>query len=120
MFVWIKSNTNQYILTLSQCSITLNAAAASLFQDVRWCMVGIDEEQMQLAIRAVSKDEVDKKLVEPLALHKISIGKGYGRITSKACMEQLSKLLHRDLDALKIEAIYDEEQQYLIANLKNI
>lgn len=118
MLVWIKSNANQYILTLSQCNITLNAAAANLFQHVRWCMIGIDEEKMCLAIKPVTKEEIDKNLVDTSALHKVSIGKGYGRITSKACMEELSRLLNRDLDALKITAHYDENQQYLMADLK--
>lgn len=120
MFVWIKSNANQYILTLTNSSITLNASAANLFQHVRWCMIGIDGEQMRLAIRPVTKEEIDKQMVDVHALHKVSIGKGYGRISSKACMEELSQLLELELDTLKIEAKYDEENQYLIADLKTV
>ena len=118
MFVWIK-NTNHYVLTLSATSITLNSTAVALFQHVRYCMVGIDELHKSFAIRPVTKEEVDKCLVDASSLHKITIGKGYGRITSKSIMEQLSKLFQCDLDMLKIEARYDEKNQYLIADIRS-
>ena len=119
VFTWIKNHSNQYVLTLSSTSITLNASAATLFQDVRYCMVGINEQQQCFAIRPVSKDEIDKHIVDSNSLHKITIGKGYGRITSKIIMEQLSNLLNRDLDALKVAADYDEKHQYLICDYRS-
>ena len=117
MLVWIKNNANQYILTLSATSITLNSTAAALFQHVRYCMVGIDALDQSFVIRPVTKEELDKGLVDASSLHKITIGKGYGRITSKIIMEQLSKVFQCELDMLKIEARYDEKNQYLIADI---
>lgn len=117
MFTWVKGNAGVLMLTLSSRSITMNAAAAAHFQDVRWVMIGIDADAKQLAIKPVTKQEIESRLVDLNALHKVSIGKGYGRISSKACMEALSELLKQDLDALKIEAVYDERENMLIADL---
>ena len=57
MFTWVKGNVYTLILTLYPSNITLNSSAAGYFEDVRWCMIGIDAENSQLGIRPVSKRE---------------------------------------------------------------
>ena len=116
MFTWIKGNTNTLILTLYPSNITLNSSAASYFKDTRWCMVGIDHDSMRLAIKPVTKRELDLGLVDQSQLHKISIGNGYGRITNKSLMEEIALLFHESLEGQKMEAYYSEEDSMLIAN----
>ena len=70
MFTWVKGNVYTLILTLYPSNITLNSSAAGYFEDVRWCMIGIDAENSQLGIRPVSKREIDLHLVEMDQLHK--------------------------------------------------
>ena len=100
MFTWVKGNVYTLILTLYPSNITLNSSAAGYFEDVRWCMIGIDAENSQLGIRPVSKREIDLHLVEMDQLHKISLGKGYARITNKAIMEEIALVTHQKMDGL--------------------
>ena len=120
MFTWIKGSAHSLILTLYPSNITLNSSASNYFQDVRWCMIGIDHEDMKLGIRPVSKHDIDLHLVDKDDLHKISIGKGYARISNKSIIEEISNVINQEIDGLKIPAIFDEKEKILIADLAQI
>ena len=62
----------------------------------------------------------DLHLVEMDQLHKISLGKGYARITNKAIMEEIALLTHQKMDGLKVNARFDEKENMLIADLKDL
>lgn len=117
MFEWVKGNVYTMVLTLYPSNITLNSSAASYFQDVRWTMIGIDKENCQLGIRPISKRELDLNLVSLDQLHKISVGKGYARISNKMIIDEISAMIDQPLDGLKINATYDEKENMLVANL---
>lgn len=117
MFTWVKGNVYAPIATLYNNNITLNNAAAAHFQDVRWAMVGIDHEAKQIAIKPVKKKDVDHKLVSLEKLHKVSIGKGYARITNKQMMEEISDMLGETLNGSKYDAMYNDQQGLLIIEL---
>ena len=117
MFEWVKGNAYNIYVTLYATNITLNSAAASYFEEVRWVMIGLNREEKQLAIKAITKREIDLKLVPLEQLHKISIGKGYGRISNKAIMKEVEMILGTSLDGLKKEAIFDEKEGMLIVDL---
>ena len=117
MFTWVKGNVYAPIATLYANNITLNNAAAAYFQDVRWVMIGIDHEAEKIAIRPVKKKDVDRKLVPMEQLHKVSIGKGYARITNKQMMEEISNLLGEPLNGNKYNAMFHEQQGLLIVEL---
>lgn len=117
MFEWVKGNVYTLNVTLYTSNITLNAAAASYFSDVRWVMIGFDKEKKQVAIKPVTKRELDLKLVSLEQLHKISIGKGYGRISNKAVLEQIAQMCNETLDGTKKGANFDEKQGMLIIDL---
>ncbi len=117
MFTWVKGNAYSLVATMYENNITLNQAAATYFQDVRWVMIGIDHEAKQVAIKPVTKREIDLKLVPLEQLHKISVGKGYARISGKQTMEEISRLIKQPLHALKFDGIYDEQQGLFIIHL---
>lgn len=117
MFTWVKGNVYAPIATLYANNITLNNAAAAYFQDVRWVMIGIDHEAEKIAIRPVKKKDIDRKLVPMEQLHKVSIGKGYARITNKQMMEEISNLLGEPLNGNKYNAMFHEQQGLLIVEL---
>ena len=117
MFIWVKGNVYAPIATLYANNITLNNAAAAYFQDVRWVMIGIDHEAEKIAIRPVKKKDIDRKLVPMEQLHKVSIGKGYARITNKQMMEEISNLLGEPLNGNKYNAMFHEQQGLLIVEL---
>lgn len=117
MFTWVKGNAYTLVATLYTNNITLNNAAASYFQEIRWAMIGIDHESKKVAIKPVTKREVDLKLVPLEQLHKVSIGKGYARISNKQVMEEIADLLEVDMDGMKFDAFYDDQEELLIIDL---
>lgn len=120
MFEWVKGNVYTMILTLYPNNITLNSSAATYFQDVRWVMIGIDKSDCQIGIRPVTKREIDLKLVPMSQLHKISVGKGYARISNKMIIEELSAMIDQPIEGLKVNAVFDEGQNMLIADLHEL
>lgn len=117
MFTWVKGNAYALVATLYTNNITLNHAAASYFQDVRWVMIGIDHKEKMIAIKPVTKREIDLKLVPLDQLHKVSIGKGYARISNKQVMEEVADLLKYDLDGCKFDAEFHDQEGLLIIDL---
>ena len=120
MFEWVKGNVYSMILTLYPNNITLNSSAASYFQDVRWVMIGIDKTHSRLGICPVTKREIDLKLVPLDQLHKISVGKGYARISNKMIIEELAAMIAQPIDGLKINASFDELENMLVADLHEL
>ena len=49
------------------------------------------------------------------ALYRISVGKGYARVTSKGLIQQLRECFSCPFDNTKLPAHYDEEEDMLIA-----
>ena len=117
MFTWVKGNAYTPVATLYANNITLNQAAAVLVQDVRWVMLGLDHENKRVAIRPVSKQEIDRKQVMLQQLHKVSLGKGYARISNKQVMEEIAGMLKQSLNGDKFEAVYDEASNLLVIEL---
>ncbi len=117
MFTWVKGNAYTPVATLYANNITLNQAAAVLVQDVRWVMLGLDHENKRVAIRPVSKQEIDRKQVMLQQLHKVSLGKGYARISNKQVMEEIADMLKQPLNGDKFEAVYDEASNLLVIEL---
>ena len=120
MFTWVKGNAYALIVTLYPNNITLNNSAAAHFQDVRWAMIGIDAENKKIAIKPVTKREMDLKLVPLEQLHKVSIGKGYARISNKQVVEEIAKIVKEDLNGVKFGAEFDELQGILVVDLHEI
>lgn len=119
MFTWVKGNAYSMIVTIYPNNLTLNNTATSYFQDVRWAMIGIDHENLQIGVKPVTKREVDLKLVPLEQLHKVSIGKGYARISNKQVVEEISALLNMPLDGVKFKADFDEKQGLLLVDLRS-
>lgn len=117
MFEWIKGNAYSLNVTLYPSNITLNASAACYFKDIRWVMVGIDNLNKKIAIKPITKREVDLNLVPLQHLHKISIGKGYGRISNKAVIQNVENMLERNLNGIKFHAEFDDNENVLIVDL---
>ena len=120
MFQWIKGNAYTMIATLNDTAITLNNSAAAYFADIRWCLVGLDEENKLMSIKPVTKNEYDLHLYPMEDLHKISVGTGYARVSNKALMTSISALIGLPLDGLKYLASWDEKEKMLVIDLNNI
>lgn len=114
-FVWAKSEVANMSVTLYETNITLNKAACLPFEDYRFVLLGHDEELKQLAIKPVSKEDYELNIYPRSQIHKISLGKSYGRISNKSFMRMLSELFLLDYqNGLKLDAVYDEHEQMMI------
>ena len=120
MYEWIKGSVYHMIITLYPTNITLNSSIVSKLENIRWVMLGLDRDERKLAIKPITKREIDLKLVDMNQLHKVSIGNGYGRISNKAIMQEVAKLLNRDITGLKIEVEYDESENMIVADLNDV
>ena len=117
MFTWVDGNMYHGIVTLYPNNFTLNHVASQPFKEIRWCRIGIDEQARKIAIRPVTKREVDLNLVPLKQLHKVSLGKGYARISNKMMINRISELIQNECNGIKFSAVYDEREKMLIIDL---
>lgn len=120
MFEWVKGSAYSLVVTLYPNNITLNSSAAEYFKDVRWAMIGLDKKHKRIGIKPVTKREIDLNLVPMEQLHKVSIGKGYARISNKVVINEISAMINREINGLKLSAEYDEKENVLIVNIKEL
>lgn len=118
MFEWIPGNAYSTVVTLYPNNFTLNNTAATYFKDVRWCCIGLDKKALKVAIKPIAKREIDLNLVPLDQLHKVSIGKGYARISNKLILDEIAALLHKECNGIKYNATFDEKERMLIIDLK--
>ena len=117
MFELIPGNAYTKVVRIYANNLTLNTAAAIHFNDYRFVTIGIDRKNKKLAITPISKRDVDLKLVPAEHLQRVSIGKGYGRISNKMVCDEISNLLDVELVGQKFLAIYDKKNQQLVVDL---
>ncbi len=89
-FEWSSNDNVKKTVTIVNNTITLNTAACVHFQNVQYVLLGIDKEKRLLGIKPITKEQVDSNIYPFEQLHRISIGKSYGRITNKSFIEELS------------------------------
>lgn len=116
-FQWIKGSTSSPAVTIYANNLTLNNAAARYFDDVRFCLLGIDPKVAAIAIKPISSRDIELKLYDATHLNKVSIGKGYARISNKTFIDEINKIADKDTTGLKFEAHFDEKSEMLIVDL---
>ncbi len=117
MYEWVKSNTSSMIVTIYPNNLTLNQASAQYFDDVRWCMIGLNKIDLKLAIKPITKREIDLDVYPSENLHKVSIGKGYVRISNKNVINEISSLLNKPMNSCKFNAKFVDEEKVLVVDL---
>ena len=120
MFEWSKGNAFLKVVTIYNNNFTLNNCAMQQFKDCKWCMIGIDRTNKQIAIKPISKQQIDLNIYPLENLHKIFIGKGYSRISNKTMINEISKLINQECNGQKFACEYDEHEDMLIIDLNNM
>ncbi|EOS61991.1 hypothetical protein C815_00252 [Firmicutes bacterium M10-2] len=113
MYQWINGNSYLCQVTFYPTNITLNSACCAYFENIRYVRVGLDIEHKKVAIEPISKQMIDLGLIPKEQLQKLSLGKGYGRISNKVVMHQIYTVMHTDVDGHKYSASFDKENNYL-------
>ncbi|MBS3991756.1 MAG: hypothetical protein KGZ51_06735 [Erysipelothrix sp.] len=120
MYEWVTGNAHALIVRVYPTNITLNASAASFFNDVRYVTIGFNKESNKVAIKPITKREVDLKLVPLEQLHKVSIGKGYGRISNKLVCDEISALIDQPLTGQRFLSQFDAKSHMLVIDLTQV
>ena len=90
------------------------------FQQVRYCMIGINKEKRVIAIKPIPMETIDNSQISFTHLHRVSLGRGYARISNKAVLSEIAELLGRTLEGIKCNAIFDTKEEMLIADLNDV
>ena len=107
-FVWSTNEISKKTVTIYSTNLTLNTAACKHFENVQYVLLGVD------------KTAIDEGIYPSDQLHRISIGKSYGRVSNKNFNENLAREYHLDLSdkqGLKYPANFDVVHQILTVNL---
>jgi hypothetical protein len=114
---WTTNDIATLTISLYETNITLNKAACKYFEDVNYVLLGYDDEKHMVAIKPISKDDIDNDIYPKNQLHRISLGKSYGRITNKSFIENISEMYHLDFknnQCYKYKAKFDVIHQMMI------
>ncbi|WP_297053146.1 hypothetical protein [uncultured Dubosiella sp.] len=113
VYQWISGSSFACQVTFYATNITLNSAACSHFENIRWVRIGMDPQHKKVAIEPLKKQQIDLGIIPKDQLQKLSLGKGYGRISSKSVMHAIYTQLHVPVDTVKYPAVFNEEQNLL-------
>ncbi|MFA6627816.1 MAG: hypothetical protein WCQ80_02560 [Bacilli bacterium] len=92
---WFSRN-NHGVATIYETNITLNTVAANHFKNAYTTLIGFDDHQKALVIKAVNKDEQAMGLYSEEETHSISIKPSYGRINGKNIIRNLVRIFPLD------------------------
>ena len=119
-FEWSTNDIAKKTVTIYSTNLTLNKAACRHFEDVNYVLLGLDRKNNLLGIKPVQKQEIDTQIYPEDQLHRISIGKSYGRISNKTFIRELSQIYRLDLSDnkyYKYDARFDVIHQILLVDL---
>ncbi|KXU50736.1 MAG: hypothetical protein KHZ15_02435 [Coprobacillus cateniformis] len=119
-FEWSTNDIATMTLTIYETNLTLNKAACTHFEDVNYVLLGVDKSARQIGIKPVSKQEIDDQIYPESQLHRISLGKSYGRISNKSFVYDLSQEFGLDFEnnqCYKYKVTYDVVHSIMIAQL---
>lgn len=119
-FEWSTNDIATMTLTIYETNLTLNKAACVHFEDVDYVLLGIDKNARQIGIKPITKQEIDDNIYPMSQLHRISLGKSYGRISNKSFVYDLSQVFGLDFNenqCYKYRVTYDLIHSILIAQL---
>lgn len=120
-FEWYINDTANDSITIYPSNITLNTSACNYFKEVKYVLLGLDSKTNQVGIKPITKEMQNLNLYPKEKLHKISIGKSYGRISDRNFINTLQTKYHLQFSnnqGIKYSAKYDQVNQILIAKLK--
>lgn len=119
-FKWVKNEIATPTVTIYESNLTLNKVACENFSDIRFVLLGIDDQLNQIAIKPISKEEIDLGIYPSSQLHKISIGKSYGRISNKTFIKSIAVKYNIDFstqNGIKYDAYFDDKNKILVVQL---
>ncbi len=119
-FTWASKKPNDGVATLYESNITLNKAASSHFERAYSVLLGMDENTGRIAVKPLSKEEVDLGAIAAEKRHKITVKPSYARVCNKKFMKEVQRLANIDLahnKSIKFSATWSRAESALIIDL---
>lgn len=120
MIQWFNKNDKKMIATIYSTNITINKPGLDKISNAYAAMVGVDEDEMRIALKPLTKGQYDSHLYPEDSILLLSGGKTYTRISSTDFVNVISDLLSCDFKegAKKYPCIYDEKEEILFIDLR--
>lgn len=116
---WFNEESKDLIATIAEANITLNKPAKNLIDDAYSVMLGIDEDKCKAYIKALDKETVEKGIYSESQLYTVTLKSSYGRISNKAFIKGISKLINVSFSTPKKYYMrYNESEHMLEIDLK--
>lgn len=119
-FEWSTNDIIKKTVTIYTSNLTLNKAACQYFDNVQFVLLGLDRENNLLGIKPITKEQLDANIYPEDQLHRISIGKSYGRVSNKNFIRNIIHEYNLDIkdnQGIKYTASFDVIHQILLVNL---
>ncbi len=121
-FTWASKKPLDDLVTLTDANITLNKSATGYFEHAYVVLLGLDEDQQLIAIKPVTKEEVNLGYIPEEQQHNITVKPSYSRVCNKLFLKEVSDLTNLDFSnkqAYKFKATWNKKENALIIDLKN-
>lgn len=119
-FIWASKKPKDGIATLYESNITLNKAASSHFENAYNVLLGLDPETKRIALKPITKEEVEIGAIPQEKRHKITVKASYARVSNKKFIKEVANLLEIDLtnnNSFKYKTKWSGEESLLIVDL---
>ncbi len=86
-------------------------------------MLGLDKANKRIAIKPITKQEVERGAIPEEKRHKITVRPSYARVCNKKFIKEAAEVAKIDLsenNALKFKTLWSSEHQALIIDLSEI
>ena len=119
MIKWFDAKERFGSASLYSNNITLNTTAMYPLDYAFRVLVGV-EDNKNIVIKPVSKNEVESGTLDESRLLKLERHKSFARISSSVLMRQIAEELKLELSktALKFETSWDDNENVLVINIK--
>lgn len=119
MIKWFNAKERNGTASLYLNNITLNTVAMYPLDYAFRVLVGVDDNN-NIVIKPVSKNEVESGELDESRLLKLEIHKSFARISSSLLMRQIAEECKLNLSkvAVRYETSWDDKENVLVINLK--
>ena len=119
MIKWFNAKERNGTASLYLNNITLNTVAMYPLDYAFRVLVGVDDNN-NIVIKPVSKNEVESGELDESRLLKLEIHKSFARISSSLLMRQIAEECKLSLSkvAVRYETSWDDKENVLVINLK--
>ena len=121
-FVWASKKPKDGVATLYESNITLNKAASTHFERAYSVLLGYDPDGQRIAVKPISKEEVDSGKIAEEKRHKITVKSSYARVSNKKFMKEVAQNTNLDLangKSFKFKAVWSKPDSALVIDLKH-